>query len=178
MIRPAIPIVLGMLAMSGTAHAHKLELAYHFQPGWRVQVQSWYEGGDPASGACVKIVQVEGQVLSEGRLDKYGIYNFSFSEVKELKIIVSVTGHRAEETIPAEALNRHLVSLSAACMTSQPFQTAALLQVQASAVETTGHVDLSDNPPASFPFAGVLIGVGALLIVAIAFKWLSMRKPA
>jgi hypothetical protein len=178
MIRRVLLALLGILTATGVARAHKLELAYQLQPGWRVQVRGWYEGGDPASGARVKVVQAEGQVLNEGHLDKYGIYTFSFSDANELKIIVSVAGHRAEETIPADKLNRHLVALGAACITLQPLQTAALLELQVSAVETTAHVELSADPPPSFPFAGVLIGVGALLTVAIAFKWLSMRKPA
>jgi hypothetical protein len=178
MIRRTILAVVSWLAITAAADAHKLELAYQLLPGWRVQVRGWYEGGDPASGARVRIVQEDGQTQSEGRLDKYGIYTFSFTATNAVKIIVSITGHRAEETIPAEALNRHLLACCAACLTPQLLQSAALLELHASGVGEIGRHEVTSDLPAQFPWIGLLIGVGTLLIVAVVFKRLSKRKPA
>src|SRR5262249_48759245 len=118
-----------------------------------------------------------GQVIREGRLDKHGICTFDITEAKEHKIVVSIAGHRAEVTIPAEALHRQLTAGCVALLTSSPIQAAALLELQSPSAKSAGEVESFTDPPSSFPLTGVLIGVGGLLIVAIAFKLLAIRKP-
>jgi hypothetical protein len=177
MIRRGSLALLCCLAVASAVHAHNLEVAYQFQPGWRVQVRGWYEGGDPASGARVRIEQTGGQVIREGRLDKHGICTLDITEAKEHKIVVSIAGHRAEVTIPAEVLHQQLTAGCVALLTTSPLQTAALLELQSPSAISAGHVEPFTDRPSSFPLTGVLIGVGALLIVAIALKLLAMRKP-
>jgi hypothetical protein len=176
MIRHILLSFACWLGITASASAHKLEIAYQLLPGWRMQVRGWYEGGDPASGARVRVVQADGLVIGEGRLNKYGIFICDVTGATTLNIVVSIAGHRAEQTITADILQRHLVACCCACMTSEPMQTAALLELQAANVAEAARSQTGPDPPSQFPFVGMLIGVAALLMVAIAFMWMSKRQ--
>jgi hypothetical protein len=178
MIRRILLLIISWLATSSVARAHNLEMAYQLLPGWRVQVRGWYEGGDPASGARVRITQADGHIVSEGRMDKYGIFNFDITCTKTLNIVASVTGHRAEQTITGETLQRHLIACCCSCMAPQPMQLPALLELQVSKLDEARRSQPSSDLSAPFPWVGMSIGVGGLLLVAIVFTWLTKRKPA
>jgi hypothetical protein len=171
-------LILGWLAASSVACAHNLEMACQLLHGWRVEVRGWYEGGDPASGARVKITQSNGRVVREGHMDKYGIFTFDITGTNTLNIVISVTGHRAEQTIAAETLQRHLVACCCAGMAPQPMQMPALLELQVSKLDEARRSQRSSNPSSPFPWVGMSLGVGGLFLVAIVFLWLTKRKPA
>jgi hypothetical protein len=178
MIRLMLLVALGCLTFSGAAEAHKLEVSYQLLPRLRVRVYGRYEGGAPASGARVRIVQTDGLTLCEGRLDKYGIFIFDITDAKDINIVVSVAGHRAEETIAAATLQRHILAYCSACVAPQPLHTAALLELEASAGNESTRAALASDVPSNVPWTGLLIGVGVLSVTAIVFKQLSKRKTA
>ena len=147
-------------------------------PGWQIQVQAWYEGGGPASGARLQVREADGRLVVEGRLDRNGLATFFHSEAKDLKIVVSVTGHRAEQTLSAEALRRRIVSTCAACVMPGPsplLAASVLVPLPISSHEAAaGFVPAESG--SEFPLWGVVGGVGVLLAVAVTFTWRSVRK--
>jgi hypothetical protein len=180
MIRLSLFTMLGWLAMGSAARAHKLEVSYTLVPGrLLVLVHGYYEVGDPASGARVKIVQTDGRTIREGRLDKHGFFTFAITDAEELKIVVSLAGHRANKTIAAETLRRHILAYCSACLAALPMQTAALLDLRDSTTSNeSARAAAGSDVPSNFPWTGLLIGVGVLSVTAIVFHLLSKRKAA
>jgi hypothetical protein len=169
-----VALVLSMLALfaaASDARAHKLEVTCRLRLGWKVQVEGWYEDGQPAPGARVRVARSDGQLVTEGKLNRHGVFVFPFTNADTLKVSVSTAGHRAETTISGETLTRHIVCTSVACMTLSPLTAAAVLapmppddEATASAIPSTAHVS-------AFPIWQVLSGVGLLLGVAAFFNW-------
>jgi hypothetical protein len=179
MIRLSLFTMLGWLAIASAARAHKLEVSYTLVPGrLLVLVHGYYEVGDPASGARVKIVQTDGRTIREGRLDKHGFFTFGITDAEELKILVSLAGHRADKTIAAETLRRHILAYCSACLAVPPMQTAALLDLGDSTSNESTRAAAGSDVPSNFPWTGLLIGVGVLSVTAIVFHRLSKRKAA
>jgi hypothetical protein len=175
MRRWASTCLLACTALAGIAdraRAHRLDAQCFVRPGWLIQVESWYETGEPPPGARVEVFRADGGLLAAGKLDSRGVFVFSFAEVETLKVVVTSVGHRAETTVPAELLARATTSTCVACLSPEPtpFLAAALL----SPPLDTGH-ERGKSPPTSqpilhrdspFPFGGMLVGLGILLAVA------------
>ncbi len=171
---------LGLFLTSDPAYAHKLEAAYSFHPGWRIQVEGWYEGGDPAAGARIRVTRSGGRLVVEDRLNKDGIFVFVFPEVDALEITITQVGHRANVTIPAEKLREYVLGVCISCWTpgAPPILPAALLvPVPSEEGNQASYAPTADHR-SGLPLGSILAGVGALLAVAIVFKWLSLRKTA
>jgi hypothetical protein len=178
--RVLIAVCLGLFLTSDPAYAHKLEAAYSFHPGWRIQVEGWYEGGDPAAGARIRVTRSGGRLVVEDRLNKDGIFVFVFPEVDTLEVSITQVGHRANVTIPAEKFKKNVLGICLSCWTpgSPPFLPAALLvPVPSEEGKIASYAPRADRR-SGFPLGSTLAGAGALLAVAILFKWLSMRKSA
>jgi len=176
--------VSALLAASGRAYAHRLEAQCFILPGWRVQVESWYETGQAPHGAVVQVYRTDGEMLIEGNVNKHGVFVFPFDQVEPLKVTVTSVGHRAEVIISAETLRRAVVGYCVAGITScsPAFITVAALAPKSSVVADLGETQQFNKPLAehksAFPIIGVLTGVGILLVVALVFKWLAIRAPA
>jgi len=165
---------LALLALTGVArpaNAHRLDTQCVVLPGWRVQVESWYETGEPPPGARVEVYRADGRLLTAGKLDKNGVFVFSFVGMESLKVVVTSVGHRAETTVPAEALARATTCTCVACLSPRPtpfLPTALLLPAlrthEREQSAQTAEPVLHEDPP--FPLAGALAGVGILLAVA------------
>jgi nickel transport protein len=182
--------VLAVLATTGPALAHRLDADCFIRPGWKVQVESWFETGDSPKGARVQVFRSDGQLFAEGRLDGQGVFVFSFTEVEPLRVVVSAgAGHRAEVKVSAEALRRTVLCTCAACVSSSPFLTAPLLAPVRTKRESMPSASDDSNEPdpwshsealaqhrGAFPPQGALAGVGILLAVAALFSWRNARK--
>jgi hypothetical protein len=176
MIRGAVIATVGLLVSASPALAHKLEMACRFLPGWRIQIEGWYEGGGPASGARVKVTQGGGQLVADGRIDKNGFCVFPFHEAMDMKIVVWSAGHRAEQTISAKSLTRHIACACAACLAPEPFLTVAVsVPMPMNSVAASESIAPAGSR-SEFPLWGVVGGVGILLAVALAFKRRSTRR--
>jgi nickel transport protein len=148
------PLVI--LAVAGHARAHRLEAECRVLPGQRVRVESWFDlTGDSPAGARVQVFRADGQLLTEGRLDREGLFVFSYPKAERLRVVVSAgAGHRKELEISETDLARPVATTEADRLA--PSEPAA-------------------PPPASIPRADrstqvtvkdVLVGVGFLLAVA------------
>jgi hypothetical protein len=181
MMRRAFLIALpGLVLATATAHAHKLEAAYSIRPGWRIQVEAWYQGGDPAAGARISATRSNGLAAVDDRLNQDGIFVFPFVEVETLEITITQVGHRASITIPAEKLRQNVFATCTACMAPGPaplLPAALLVPVPQGEESGISYAPIADHR-SGLPLVGVLAGAGVLIIVAIAFKWLSMRKAS
>ena len=175
MRRWASTCVLVCAALAGFcdgARAHRLDAQCFVHPGWLIQVESWYETGEPPPGARVEVFRADGGLLASGKLDRRGVFVFSFAEVETLKVVVTSVGHRAETTVPAELLARATTTTCIACLAPEPtpFLAAALL----SPALGTGHERGESVPTlqpilhrdSQFPLGGMLVGLGILLAVA------------
>jgi hypothetical protein len=169
-----LPSLFALLLSARDAHGHKLEVACHVQLGWKVRVEGWYEDGEPAPGARVKVMRSDGSVLTEGKLDRHGVFIFSFTSADTLRVSVSSAGHRAEVTIPGETLARHIACTSAVCLMPSPLLSASIL-APISADDATSAAPLNKHASA-FPIWGVLGGVALLLGVAAFFNWRLKQK--
>ena len=175
MRRWASTCLLACTALAGIAdraRAHRLDAQCFVRPGWLVQVESWYETGEPPPGARVEVFRADGGLLVAGKLDENGVFVFSFAEVETLKVVVTSVGHRAETTVPAELLARTTISACVACLSPEPkpFLAAALLSpARGSGLErsesapSSQHLLHRDSP---FPLVGMLVGLSILLAVA------------
>jgi hypothetical protein len=172
--------IVAFAGIASPAEAHRLDAQCFVLPGWRVQVESWYDTGEPPRGARVEVFRADGQLLTTGTLDNNGVFVFSFTEAEKLKVVVTSIGHRAETTIPAESFTSATACTCAACLVPEPnpFLAAALLSP---ALETNLERQQSTRAPgpilhhdSPFPLGGALAGVGILLAVA-AFVGIRLR---
>ena len=161
-----------LAGMASPAQAHRLDAQCFVRPGWLIQVESWYDTGEPPRGARVEVFHADGRLLTTGTLDRNGVFVFSFAEVESLKVVVTSVGHRAETTVPAEALARFTVCSCAACLAPAPMPLLAAALVSPSLETRHEREELHrasepilhhDSP---FPLVGLLAGVGILLAVA------------
>jgi hypothetical protein len=175
-------VFVALVGIVGPARAHRLDAQCFVLPGWLVQVESWYETGEPPTGARVEVFRADGQLLTTGKLDKNGVFVFSFAGAETLKVVVTSVGHRAETTVPAEALARATACTCVACLAPEPapLLAAGLLSP---ALETGPDRDQSRTASANilhhdspFPLGGMLAGLGILLAVALGFRWWSTRR--
>jgi nickel transport protein len=100
--------LLATLALAPAARAHRLEGEYRVLPGRKVQVEAWFETGEAAKGAKVRIYRADGSPLfsEPGELDARGEYIFPYEKAENLKVVISAgEGHRKELTIPAAELS-------------------------------------------------------------------------
>jgi hypothetical protein len=191
--RPCVAALLSLpllLLAGGTARAHRLQADYFLRPGWLIQVESWFETRDSPPAARVQVFHADGQLLTEGRLNRNGIFVFPFGAVESLRVVVSAgDGHRAEVPVAASALARYAVCAAVAGLPAEP---ASLLRVPAllslpggGAAEAPAAVVKRTPPPETaaggepfaaerpladrsvpLPLKDVLIGIGFLLAVA------------
>ena len=184
--RAFIPLLalVALACIAGRARAHRLDAQCFVLPGWRVQVESWYETGEPPRGARVDVIRADGRLLTSGKLDKDGVFVFSFEEVETLKVVVTSVGHRAEASVSAEALARLTICTCGAGLAPEPppFLAAALLSPALKTRYPSEESDRASEPilhhDSSFPLIGMLAGVGILLAVALGFRLWSSRRSA
>jgi hypothetical protein len=96
-----------MLALAPAALAHRLEGEYKILPGRKVQVESWFETGDPPVGAKVRVHRADGSLLfpEPGTVDDKGVYVFAYEHAEQLRVVISAgQGHRKELVITATEL--------------------------------------------------------------------------
>lgn len=97
-----------MVTLTPAAYAHRLEGEYRVLPDHKVQVESWFETGDPPIGAKVRIYRPDGsQLFAEpGKLNDKGEYVFRYEKAETLRVVIAAgEGHRKELTIPAAKLS-------------------------------------------------------------------------
>jgi hypothetical protein len=138
------------------AQAHRLEAEYRVLPGRKVQVEAWFETGDPPYGAKVRVYRADGSPLfpDAGQLDRDGAYVFPYEKAERLKVVISAgEGHRKQLIISAAELSPP----GAAPPGNQPPEE----------VPTRGHAH-------EFPVKDLLLGITFLL--ALGAFVLSLRN--
>lgn len=177
--------IAGFFALGpwSSAHAHLLEAQAVLRPGWRVQVESWYETGESAAGARVQVFGTEDRLRAEGRLDPQGIFIFSYQTIESLRIVVNAgAGHRVEVRLPDTTLARHAVCTAAACLppTPTPWLAAPLL-VPIESGTAAVPLPMVDRRSGT-PWARLLLGVSGLfglaLLTLLAGRWRQGRATA
>ncbi len=153
--------LLVLLFGAGNAYSHGLDAQAFLLKDHKIQVESWFSGGEPARAARVQVFHASGQLLTEGRMNDQGIFVFSYENAGPLRIVVSAGGgHRKEISVSAE-------SLQAASAKGGNVATATSSEGEVAAVP------LADRGSA-VPVKDVLVGVGFLL--ALAAFVLSLRN--
>jgi cobalt/nickel transport system permease protein len=107
---PALLLALvGLLWVSGTAHAHRLEASHQALADGRVQIESWFDlTGDSAKGAKVQVFRPDGSAAAEGAMDENGVFVFRPAAAEDLRVVVSAgVGHRKEIIIPKVDLEKN-----------------------------------------------------------------------
>lgn len=167
---PAIALLSWLALWPSSAAAHRLEAEAVVRPGWKVQVESWFETGDAAAGARVEVFGPDGQPHSQGRLDRQGVYQFAYRSLEPLRVVVNAGGgHRVEVKVAAKDLVRSAVGSTIACV--QPTPSPWLV------VPMLGHADPEpdDSAPAPAPVVHRRTGIqwlnltlGLALLLALA----------
>lgn len=166
--RHNVLIVVALLIAATPAFAHKLIVEHQIRLGQRVRIESWFETGDSAVGASVKVQGRAGVVIAEGVLDEKGVFFFPFKEAQDLRVIVNDgMGHRVELRIKAKELSDGMTrdgAGRAAASLATPVSAAAVTlldeETPSNEEEATtvgrGGVDINK----------VLIGVGIFVVLA------------
>ena len=164
--KPILVVFIFLLPFSSTAQAHDLEVRAHVLPFWRIQVESWFDSGDVARQAKVEVFQGQ-RLIANGRLNRQGVWGFTYQEVEPLRIVVNAgAGHRREVTVSGEELRRQVVSTAALCLTPPPSLLAApLLTPHVGGSVEEEAVTISDRETGP-PLGGLVVGVVLLLLVA------------
>jgi hypothetical protein len=125
----------------------------------------------------VEVFRADGRLLTSGKLDKNGVFIFSFAEVQTLKVVVTSVGHRAETAVAAEALARATINTCVASLPPQPtpFLAAALLSPLSGeknqAERTVSYSDPRADRGSTFPVGGALLGLAILFTIAAISRW-------
>jgi cobalt/nickel transport system permease protein len=150
-----------VLASPSPSFAHRLEAEYRILASRQVQLESWFETGDSASGARVQVFRPNDQLLLEGKLDDRGLFVFSVPEAETLKVVIDAgAGHRRILTIPGERL-------------SQVGYTSGRPTPAAAPADSPSPEPFADRSP-RISLSDVLVGVGFLLALAAFF--ISLRN--
>ena len=154
---------LTLLVGSAPAYAHRLDAQAFVLPDQRVQVESWFSSGEPARGAKVQVLRVDGSLLTEGVLDDKGIFIFKPGSSEKLTVVITAgMGHRKELTIAGEDLARIMSSRTAE------------KEVGSNSRDPTPLADRS----AIYPFKDVLLGITFLLALAAFVMSLRNQRKA
>lgn len=158
-----LALLVGLLA-SDRAYAHRLEAECWVLAGGQVKVESWFDlTGESPKGARVRVFRANGGLLTEGRLDRDGCFQFSYSQAEPLRVVVSAgAGHQKELEISADALAGGLTSGEPATPPTAPGKVP--LPAPIPVADRSSRVALKD----------VLTGVG--LVLAVAAFVLSLRN--
>jgi hypothetical protein len=167
-----------LLTLGGRADAHGLNAGYRVLSGNRVQVESWFETDEPASGARVQVLHGDEKPLVEGRLDARGIWVFRFPSAERLRVVVrDGAGHKAQVVIEkselAASVARGTTGQVIACLTglASPLAPPPLLMILEEAPSASSPERADSAPPlvdrsrASL-WREVLTGVAFLLSLA------------
>lgn len=142
------------------ARAHRLLAECRVLPGQMIQVEAWFDaGGGPSAGARVQAYQGD-QLLTEGKLDKEGVFVFGYEQPDELRIVISAgAGHRQELSLTRAQLERG----AGTATTNEPEPAPPVEQPRA---DRTSRVGIADG----------LVGIAFLL--ALAAFILSVRNSS
>ena len=90
-------IVAGLLlTRSPSVHAHKVYL-YAWIEGDRVHTESYFSGGKKVRTGLIKVFDLSGNKILEGKTDEKGEFSFKITEKRGLRIVLDAAmGHRAE----------------------------------------------------------------------------------
>ncbi|WP_303851819.1 hypothetical protein [Seleniivibrio woodruffii] len=93
-----IIVALSLLSFSN-AFAHKLNILA-FAENNTLTINSYFADGTPCGKCTFQVLDADGKVFVEGRLDKNGEFSKNGETPTDMKIIVDGgMGHRAEQTI-------------------------------------------------------------------------------
>ena len=153
-----------LLAQASLAQAHRLDAEAFVRPLGLIQVESWFETGEPADQARVEVFRGESLLLA-GRMGKEGTFLFRYTDVAPLRVVVNAgAGHKAEVKISAEQLLRGGVTTAGFILAASPLLTAPLLTPPAAA-ELPTVAPLANRAPRT-SLTGLLVGAGILLAIA------------
>jgi hypothetical protein len=160
--------IVFLLVMADQAAAHGFIAKYRVQPNQQVRVEGWFDSGDPASGAKVKVLRADKSVLAQGRMNDEGVFLFSFKEQEPLVIVVDAgQGHGEELTLSPETLAKPST------------ETGPIRPTPPTAVDTEPG---ATHTPTPFPIRDVILGITFLLALAAFVISLrnaqALRKPS
>ncbi len=97
-------LLILLFSLSSSAHAHLLKV-FAWAEGDRLQGSSYFSGGAPASGASIRILDADGQLVAELTPDARGEFSYQVPARRNYRIIADTgDGHRAEWLISQKEL--------------------------------------------------------------------------
>jgi nickel transport protein len=147
-------VLLTALFSASRAQAHRLDAQAFLLPQRKIQVESWFSDGTIPKDARVQVYRTNGELLTEGHLDKQGVFVFAFEQAEPLKVVVLAgAGHRKEINLLPEDLARMVG------------KNADGLEAAQASNEPTRPIPLADRGTPETT-KDVVIGVGFLLALA------------
>jgi hypothetical protein len=145
-----------------------LIVEYQVRPGPRVRVESFFETGESAAGASVKVHRSDGSLHTQGVIDEKGLFFFPFKETEDLRVVVNDgMGHRVEVRIRAKELSDGLLRDGGhRAVASLATPVSAAVVSQADEETAMPKEEPSSGDRGGVPIAKVLIGVAVLLVIA------------
>lgn len=70
----------------------------------KVSVRSWFDGGEPPTGAKVTVIRPDESILLQESLDDQGQFTFSYEKIEPLRIVISARGGHRKEVVVTEAM--------------------------------------------------------------------------
>lgn len=99
-----LSVLLLFLFLPSTAHAHKVSL-FAWVENDTVYTESYFGGEKKAIGGLIKVYDLSGNQLLEGKTDENGAFSFRIPQKTDLKIVLEATmGHKTEFILKAEDL--------------------------------------------------------------------------
>jgi nickel transport protein len=156
-VTPALRALLLLLALAGTARAHRLNVEGRVEAG-RVRVEVYFSDGTTPEGAEVVAVR-EGVEVARGATDAAGRFSFAPPAAGRYAITVVEPG-----------LHRGRVDVEVAPADLAPATSAATAATPTSSAADAGHPRAGSDD-----WAGTLAGLVAIGALALGLTWWQRR---
>jgi hypothetical protein len=98
-----LPALLPILCNAGLASAHGLFVHYDVEPPDHVVITAFWYADEPASGAKVRVLDPDGEVIAASTANAQGQYTFTAPAARAYRFEVIASGHKAECQLTPEA---------------------------------------------------------------------------
>ncbi len=113
-------ILMSFVLLSPAAMAHKVNL-FAYAEGMEVFVEGYFVDGKAAQNSTVKVYGGANELMAEGVTNDEGQYQFSLTDVSDLKIILNAgMGHQAEFILLADDLGLGEIAMDTATENKMP----------------------------------------------------------
>lgn len=182
-------LLFGLVLVATPALAHRLQV-FAGGEGDRIAGSVYFAGGNPASGARVRILDAAGQVLAELTPDGQGNFSYQVQSAQDHLVVADTgDGHRAQWRVQAAELSSTLPSGFQAAEPARTSPEAApghqvavspdleVLVERAVARQVRPLREELAQSQGHAAFRDLLGGIGYILGIAGLLAWWHVRRP-